>query len=287
MQTCVNINGTITTADKATISIFDHGFLFGDSVYEAFRTQGGRLFLFSRHFERLERSARGIYLTIPWTKDRIRSEIQRTIEASGNPECKVRLLVTRGTGDIIADPSVCSNPTVVIIVSPLPEFPQEMYEKGVQLTVSSIKRGGMVADFKTGNLMHQVLATREAKSRGAYDAILLTIDGYLSDGIACNVFMVQGNVLRTPGTQASIVEGITKGVILGVARTAGMEVVEGLFRPDQIGQATEMFLSSTYRELVPIVRVDGETIGDGRPGPWTKKLIAAYQQAVDKLAAED
>ncbi len=289
MQIFVNINGTITTADKATISILDHGFLFGDNVYEAFRTYDRKVFFFSRHFRRLQHSARGVHLELPWTPDRFRSEIARTIAACDHGgECKVRLIVTRGPGDIIADMDTCSNPTVVIIVAPLPDFPEHMYRDGVEMTIaSSVARGGMVADFKTGNLMHQVLATREAKARGAHDAILLTIDGYLSDGIACNIYLIQDSTLKTPGANASIIEGITKGVVLDFARRLGMNVQQGLFRPDEIGRSTEMFLTSTYREVVPVVRVDGKTIGDGRPGPWTKKIFEAYHFAVAELKRED
>src|SRR5262245_19629068 len=171
MRIFVNINGTITTADKATIPILDHGFLFGDNVYEAFRTYDRKVFLFSRHFRRLQHSARGIHLEIPWAPERIRAEIARTIETAAYPgESKVRLIVTRGVGDLLADMDTCPNPAVVIIVAPLPDFPLQMYEEGVEMIVSStVARGGMVADFKTGNLMHQVLATREAKAKGAHD----------------------------------------------------------------------------------------------------------------------
>jgi branched-chain amino acid aminotransferase len=289
MQIFVNINGSITTAGNATISILDHGFLFGDNVYEAFRTYDRKVFLFSRHFRRLQHSAQGIYLELPWTAERFRTEIARTIEAgSYSGECRVRLIVTRGPGDVIADADTCSNPTVIIIVAPLPDFPMKMYTEGVEMTIAStVARGGMVADFKTGNLMHQVLATREAKARGVHDAILLTTEGYLSDGIACNIYLIQQSTLKTPGFDASIIEGITKGVVLDKARQLGMDVVQGLFRPDEIDRSTEMFLTSTYREVVPVVRVDGKDIGNGKPGPWTRKLFEAYHAAVAELKKED
>jgi len=145
----------------------------------------------------------------------------------------------------------------------------------------------MVAAYKTGNLMHQVLATREAKSKKAYDAILLTTDGYISDGIACNVHMVQGTTIKTPGRQAAIVEGITKAAVLDVAGRLGLDVIEGLFRPDEIHRSTEMFLTSSAREVVPIVRVDGKPIGNGRPGPWTLKILDAYRGAIGHLLQEN
>jgi branched-chain amino acid aminotransferase len=289
MQVFVNINGNITTAENARIPVLDHGFLFGDNVYEAFRTYDRKVFLFLRHFRRLQYSAQGIHLTLPWSTDRFRAEIARTIQMADFPgECKVRLIVTRGVGDIIADADSCSDPTVVIMVAPLPDFPTQMYKDGVEMIVaSSVARGGMVADFKTGNLMHQVLATRETKARGVHDAILLTIDGYLSDGIACNIYMIQGSTLKTPGRDASIIEGITKGVVLDKARALGMEVVQGLFRPEEIHRSNEMFLTSTYREVVPVVRVDGRPIGDGKAGAWTHRIFDAYHSAVAQLRQED
>jgi branched-chain amino acid aminotransferase len=288
MQVCVNINGEITSAEKAVISIFDHGFLYGDSVYEAFRTYGRKLFLFTRHFSRLERSAEGVFLTLPWNKEQTQREVMRTVEAADHPgDSKIRLIVTRGVGDLVADPLTCADPRVIIIVSPLQQQPSHLYTDGVDMTISSIPRGGMVAQLKTGNLMHQVLATREARSRGAYDAILLTTEGYISDGITCNIFMIQGSTLKTPAAEASIIEGITRGAVVDLARTLGMQVNEGLFEPIEITRSDEMFLTSTNRGVVPIVRVDGKTVGTGRPGFWTIKLIEAYRGAVEQLLEED
>jgi branched-chain amino acid aminotransferase len=288
MQTYVNINGAITTADKASISVFDHGFLFGDSVYESFRTCHRKPFLFSRHFHRLERSARGIFLELPWSKEQFRSEIIRTVEAAAHPgESKVRLIVTRGTGDVAADPETCTAPAVVIIVTPFRELSPAIYSEGVEITISSIPRGGMAGELKTGNLLHQVLATREANLRGVHDAILLTVDGYISDGIASNIYMVQGSTLKTPGAEASIVEGTTKVTVLALAGELGMTVVQGLFRPDEIFRSNEMFLTSTFREVVPVVRVDGKSIGTGRPGPTTQRIIDAYRARVRHLLKED
>src|SRR5262249_18681794 len=145
MQACVTINGKITPADQAFISILDHGFLFCDIVYDAFRTYDRKLFLFNRHFARLEHSNPGLFLTLPWTREKFRSEMMRTIDTANYVgESKVRLIVTRGIGEVIADPETCSGPTVVIIVAPLQPYPAEMYSDGVEMTVSSIPRGGMV-----------------------------------------------------------------------------------------------------------------------------------------------
>jgi branched-chain amino acid aminotransferase len=268
--------------------VFDHGLLYGDSVYETFKTHGGRLFLFSRHFARLEQSARGVCLELPWSKERTRDEILRTIAAAKYPvETRIRLVVTRGVGDLVPDPETCRDPQIIIMVSPLKPMPAELYTKGVDVIVSTIPRGGMVAQQKTGNLMHQVLATREANAKAAYEAILLNTDGYMSDGITSNIYMIHGSTLKTPSVEASIIEGITRGAVLDLARNSGMTVVEGLFRPAEFRNAEEMFLTSTNREVVPIVRVDGKPIGNGRPGPWTLKILDAYRKAIEQLARED
>jgi len=283
MQTRININGVIATPEEARISVLDHGLLFGDSVYETLRTYGGKPFLFSRHFARLEHSADAIHLKLPWSKSKTREEVQHTLMAG---ECRVRLIFTRGVGELEADIETCTAPTALIIVVPLVQPPERIYEQGVDVVISSVRRGRL-ADIKSGNLIHQVLARREAKAKHAYEAILLTADEKLSDGITSNIYMVRDGKLLTPGHDAGIVQGITRGVVLDLAREMGLQVVEGLFEADEVRRAQEMFLTSSTREVVPISRVDGKPIGDGMPGPVTLMLLRAYRTAVKQLAMED
>jgi branched-chain amino acid aminotransferase len=284
MSTRININGVITAPEDAKISVLDHGVLFGDSVYETLRTYQGKPFLFSRHFARLQHSADGIALALPWSEARAREEIGRTL-LSG--ESRIRLMVTRGVGELGPETETCVDPTVIIIVVPLVVPPESVYTEGVDATVSSLRRGGRFADIKTGSLIQQVLARREAKSRNAFEAILLTADGKLSDGITSNIYMVRNGRLLTPSHAAGIVEGITRGVVLDLAREAGMDVVEGLIDVSEIAAADEMFLTSSTREVVPITRVDGKPVGKGQPGPVTKQLLESYRAAVQRLMAED
>jgi branched-chain amino acid aminotransferase len=284
MSTRININGVITPPEDAKISVLDHGLLFGDSVYETLRTYQGKPFLFSRHFARLEHSARGIDLKLPWGKSKTLEEIVRTL---GPAESRIRLVVTRGVGEVSPDTETCLDPMVVIIVVPLVLLSEGIYQQGVPVVVSSLRRGGRFADIKTGSLIQQVLARREAESKGAFEAILLTPEGKLSDGITSNIYMVRDGKLLTPSHDAGIVEGITRGVVLDLAREAGMEVIEGFFEVADIAIADEMFLTSSTREVVPIVSVEGNPIGNGRPGPVTKQLLDSYRAAVQRLMAED
>jgi branched-chain amino acid aminotransferase len=280
----INIDGVITGPDEARIPVLDHGLLFGDSVYETVRTYGGKPFLFSRHFARLQHSAAAIDLKLPWTRARTRDEIQRTLLGG---ECRIRLLLTRGVGELDADIDTCAAPCAIVIVVPLIALPERLYERGVDVVLSSIRRSGRLADIKTGSLIHQVLARREAKLKHAFEAILLTADEKLSDGITSNIYLVRDGKVFTPAHDAGIVEGITRGVVLELARKTGLEVVEGFFDAGDIDGADEMFLTSTTREVVPIARVDGKPVGSGNPGPVTLKLLRAYRSAIAELAAED
>ena len=280
----INVNGVITAPEDAKISVLDHGLLFGDSVYETLRTYHGKPFLFSRHFARLTRSAEGIHLELPWTKEETLNEIRRTLVPG---ECRIRLVITRGIGELSADTETCTDPTPIIIVVPLIVPPEWVYREGVDVVISSVRRSGRFADIKSGSLIHQVLALREAKSKGAFEAILLTDGGKLSDGITSNIYLVRDGTLLTPSHDASIVEGITRRAVLELAGDMGITVSQGLFDVEEIRKADEMFLTSTTREVVPIARVDSKPVGNGLPGPVTTRLLEAYRRAVDRLAEED
>ena len=288
MPDVASVNGVITPLEEAVIPVLDHGFLFGDSVYETLRTHRHKPFLFTRHFMRMERSARSIELALPWSRESTFSEVRRTTDAAGlSSECRIRLTITRGIGTVGPDPGSCKSPNVIIIVTPLVEQPESVYEQGVDVVISSLHRTLHLADAKTGNLIRTVLAQRESRLAGAFEAILLTPDGWISDGITSNVYLVKRNKVLTPSREACSLEGITQGTVLELARRSGLEVVEGLLHPSEIEQADEMFLTSTTREVVPIVRVDGRPVANGKPGPVTRGLRRTYLQALDLLIQED
>jgi branched-chain amino acid aminotransferase len=284
----VNINGLISPIEDGRISVLDHGFLFGDNIYETLRTYDGKPFLFTKHYERLERSGRTIFLDIPWTRDRMLAEVARTLAASSySGESRIRITVTRGIGGVGPDPDSCEAPTSIIFATPLPELPSTVYSDGVNVVVSSFYRSRQLGDAKTGNLLRSVLALREAKAAGAFEAITCTEDGKISDGITSNLYLIQQNRLLTPSADAGILEGITRAVVLGLARDAGLEIVEGVFDLGEVERSNELFLTSSTREVVPIVRVNGKAVGTGRPGAVTLKLLEAYRNEVKRLLLED
>ncbi len=274
----VNINGIITPIADGRVSVLDHGFLFGDNIYETMRTYRSKPFLFSRHFDRLEKSARAIFLTLPWDRAKTKTEVLETIAAAGPGEHRVRITITRGVGDVSPDPDSCDSPNAIIFATPFTELPEGQYANGVEVVVSSFYRSRQLGDAKTGNLLRSVLALREAKAAHAFEAITLTADGKISDGIMSNLWLVQGDRLLTPSVDSGILEGITRAVVLDLARRAGLRVVEDLIDLGEVDKSSELFLTSSTRGIVPIVRVAGKPVGTGRPGPVSMGLMDAYRR---------
>jgi branched-chain amino acid aminotransferase len=288
MPTCVSIDGEIFSADDARVSIFDHGFLYGDSIYEAFRTYRTRPILLDRNFARLERAAHNIGLVLPWPPHRLRTEIHRTIDHARNPgESLVRVIVTRGVGGMTPDPVDCAHPSVIVIVLPLSAPAQSDYRDGIAVTISSLKRDTHIASIKTGNLIHQVLGAQEARAKGAMEAIFLTAAGHVSDGTRSNIYFVAAGEVVTPSGESGIVEGITRSLVFEVARTLGIRVREECFAPDRLRTAEEVFITSTTRGILPVSRIDGVPVGDRRVGPVTRRLMDGFEAAVGALVAEE
>ena len=284
----VNIDGEIMPIDQGKVPVLDHGFLFGDSIYETLRTYDQKPFLFSRHYERLRRSARAVFMDIPQNREQLYGEVLRTVKAAGNTgEHRVRVTITRGAGDVSPDPGSCESPSIIIFATPLPNLPETVYRDGVDVIVSSFYRSRQLGDAKTGNLLRSVLAMREAKASNAFEAITLTSEGKISDGITSNIYLVQDSTVLTPSAESGILEGITRAVVLDLARRSGLKVVEALLELSEIERSKELFLTSSTRGVVPIVRVSGKAVGNGKPGPLTQQLIEAYKREVDTLLAED
>jgi branched-chain amino acid aminotransferase len=283
----VSIDGILSPISEGRIPVLDHGFLFGDNVYETLRTYNQKPFLFSRHFERLRRSARAVFMTLPFNREELLDETRRTIRAAGDAtEHRIRITITRGAGDVSPDPGSCDTPTVIVFATPLAALPPEIYDKGVEVIVSSFYRSRQLGDAKTGNLLRAVLAMREARAAGAFEAITLTSEGKISDGITSNICLIQGSTLLTPSVESGILEGITRAVVLDLAKRAGLRIVEALLDLGEIEKASELFLTSSTRGVVPIVRVAGNPVGTGQPGPVTRQLLEAYRREVDRLMLE-
>lgn len=285
MGTVINIDGRLLPPEEATISVLDRGFLYGDSIYEVIRTYGGRPFELDAHLDRLEGSAGLIALTLPWDKKRFSEEIQETIRASANIEAGretyVRLVVTRGSGEIGLDPALAVKPRTVIISRPLVMPSKECYESGVEVAVVSVQRVAPEAinpAAKTGNYLNNLLALKEARDRGAYEAVMLDGKGRLTEGSTSNVFIVKDGKLVTPPTDAGILEGVTRRVILLAAQDVDIAASQLHLEPDDLREADEAFITSSIREILPVTRVDGEPVGEGRVGSVTKKLQAAFRE---------
>jgi branched-chain amino acid aminotransferase len=276
-----SVNGRVTPAEEARVSVLDNGFTFGDAVYETLRTYAGRPFRLGRHLRRLRASAARLGIEVPAADEALGGQLDALLARAGNPESYIRLIVTRGEGDISYNFERVKGPTVVMAVKPFPAYPEHHYRDGVDAIVATVRRNHRQAldpAIKSCNLLNNILAVREAQARGAAEAILLNLEGEVAEGASTNVFAAREGVVRTPPLEAGILAGITREVVLEVAARIGVPVrEERVLRADLQG-ADEAFLTSTTRELVPIRTIDGRPVGDGRPGPLTERLLAAFRE---------
>ncbi len=284
MTTRINLNGDIQP--EAHISVFDHGFLFGDSVYEVVGTHQGRLCFVQEHLKRLRNSARAISLEIPLADDVMIREIEKTVEAAGNPESYIRIIVTRGVGEIDIDPESCTRPNVLIFVKPVMLYPEENYTHGINVALVSVKRNPKEAlnpGIKTGNYLNNVLAKVEARQAGAADALMLNPTGQLTECTTSNFFFVRDQRLMTPSLDCGILPGITREVILRLARENGVLVEEGEWPPEILQNTEEAFITGTVKRVMPVTSLDGRPIGEGKPGPITKMMMRLYEDVLISL----
>jgi branched-chain amino acid aminotransferase len=284
MPTMVNVDGRLAGERDAVVSVFDHGFLFGEGVYEVMRTYRQRPFLYEPHMRRLRASADRIALPLPTTDAEIRDRITATIAAAQLPgEAYIRLLVTRGVGEIGYDPANCPAPTIVVIVKPHVELPQEAYADGVKIALVSVVRNhpdSVNPLIKSNNLLNNALAIQEALKRGAAEALMKNHRGELAECAMSNIFLVRDGAVRTPPTTAGLLAGVTRAFVLELAAKTGIRALEEALREADIATADEMFFTSTTREIVPVVRVDDHVVGAGKPGPVTQRLRAAFAEAL-------
>lgn len=280
----VCIDGLVVPEAEARVPVTDRGFLYGDSVYEVIRTYGGRPYLLSEHLERLRRSAVRIRIPLDGGLSAVQEDIRRTLAATENLESYIRVVVTRGSGPVTLDPSTASSPRRVVMVGALPRFPEAMYEEGVTVCLVSSGRShcGVLAGAKSGNYLVNVLALEEARRKGAHEAILLDVDGRMTEGASSNLFLVRAGSLVTPPLDAGILEGITRRQVCRLAQSIGLSVQEQSIVPDDLAGAQEAFLTSTLREVLPIRKAllpGGEEVllGGGRPGAITRDLMRAFR----------
>lgn len=297
MTAIARVNGRICSERDATISVFDHGFLFGEGVYEVVRTYRHVPFLLDRHLVRLRNSAKMIALDIPATDASLKADVSETIQAfldgpgRGTPgrDMYVRILVTRGVGDGTYNPASSPAPTMAILVKPLNPPPPAAYEDGVSVTMASIIRnhpGSVSPLIKSNNLLNNALAMQEAIRRHAFEAILHNYRGELAECSQSNLFVVHSGKAVTPRLDAGLLPGITRAFLFDVAEEARVPVESAVLRDEDLFSADEAFLTSTTREVVPIVRVDTRVIADGRPGPVARRLLEVYRRKAEQIARE-
>ena len=287
MAATVNVNGRVFDQEHAVISVFDHGFLYGEGVYETWRTYNGQPLLFDRHMRRLRNSSGMIALSVPLTDEQLDARCRETIGAAGlNEEAYVRILVTRGIGELSYDLTDCPSPTIVVIVKPHVAPPPDVYGRGVKVAIVPIIRNhpGTVSPLiKSNNLLNNALAMQEALKRGAFEGVMRNYRGELAECTTSNLFIVKDGEVLTPPLDAGLLPGITREFVLEIGKNTGVPVREAVLHDADLFGADEAFLTSSTRELVPIVQVDDRRIGNGAPGPVTRALLESFRSRAQEL----
>jgi branched-chain amino acid aminotransferase len=279
----IYINGKFFDKADAKISVYDHGLLYGDGVFEGIRIYAGKAFKLKEHVARLFESARHIQLEIPLTPEEMCKAINDTIAKNGKHEGYIRPLVTRGAGSLGIDPRKCSEPQVIIIIDDISLYPPELYETGMEIaTVSTIRNhpNALNPRLKSLNYLNNILAKIEGNLAGCLEALMLNHKGEIAECSADNIFLVKAGILRTPPIDAGILEGITRNTVIGLAKSAGIPVEEIALTRHDVFTADECFLTGTGAEIIPATKCDGRVIGTGKPGPITKRLRDAYHKLV-------
>jgi len=281
----VYIDGTLCEKNQAKVSVFDHGLLYGDGVFEGIRAYGGRIFQLDAHLERLYDSAKAIALKIPLSPEKLKEAIRNTLDTNGLKDAYIRVVVTRGVGTLGLDPNKCSGSSLIIITDSITLYPDELYEKGLEIvTVATIRihPAALSPRIKSLNYLNNILAKIEAINAGCLEALMLNANGLVAECTGDNIFIVRKGVIFTPPETAGILKGITRGVVMGLAREEGIEVREENLTRYDLYTADECFLTGTAAEIIPVVRIDRRQIGPGTPGPITSRLRKLFNELTEK-----
>ncbi len=284
----VYIDGKYCDEKNAKVSVFDHGLLYGDGIFEGIRAYNGRVFKLKEHIDRLFYSAKALLLDIPLSHAEIMRAVVETCRRNKLRDGYIRLVVTRGVGTLGLNPNRCKRPSVIVIADKIQLYPQEMYDKGMAIVTVPTTRNHHNAvnpAIKSLNYLNNILAKIEANIAGVEEAIMLNTAGYVAECTGDNVFILKGGQMYTPPLSAGALYGITRGVVMELARESGIAVTEPDLTRYDLFNADECFLTGTGAELIPVTKIDGRVIGDGRPGPLTKDLVKRYH-ALTQISGE-
>lgn len=277
----IYLNGKFVPREEAKISVFDHGLLYGDGVFEGIRSYNGRVFKLDEHLKRLYDSAKAIRLEIPLSLEEMREVVLETLRRNNLRDAYIRLVVTRGEGDLGLDPDKCRKPTIFCIADKIVLYPERYYKEGLRVITVSTRRNYVEAlnpRIKSLNYLNNILAKIEGKLAGVEEAIMLNADGYVVECTGDNIFIVRSGSLITPPVYIGALEGITRNTVIELAKGMGIEVREEPFTRYELYTADECFLTGTAAEVIPVVEVDGRPIGDGKPGQLTLKIMEAFRE---------
>jgi len=281
-ESFIYIDGKFYPKSEAKVSVYDHGLLYGDGVFEGIRAYNGVVFKLKEHIDRLYRSAHTIMLQIPMTKSKMTQAVLETLRKNNFKDAYIRLVVTRGVGDLGLDPRKCSKPTIIIITQPWGVLHgEDAKEKGVTTIISWVKRDPVDAtthEIKSLNYLNSILAKIEANTTGTDEAICLNKEGFVCEGVGENLFIVKDGVIVTPPVSSGALDGITRRVVIGLAEELGYRVTERNITPNEMFNADEVFFTGTAAEIAPIREINHRVVGDGKPGPITKRLIQEFNK---------
>lgn len=281
MGLIIYLDGEYVPEEHAVVSVFDHGYLYGDGVFEGIRAYHNRVFKLQEHLVRLYESARSVMLEIPMSIDEMQEVVLETLRRNNLRDAYIRLVVSRGKGDLGLDPKKCPRPTVVCIAASINLYPDELYTKGLEIVTAATRRNlteALNPRVKSLNYMNNILAKIEGAMAGCEETLMLNAEGYVCEATGDNVFIVRKGELITPPPFVGVLEGVTRNTVMELARDKGLKVSEKVFGRHDVYTAEECFLSGTAAELIPVVKVDGRPIGSGRPGEVTWSLIRAYRE---------
>lgn len=280
----IYLNGKLVNRESATITVFDHGLLYGDGIFEGIRSYNRLVFKLKEHVDRLFESAKAIELKMPLTKEEVTKAIVETLKANNLRDAYIRLVITRGAGDLGLDPRKCKSSTIFIITDKIVLYPKEFYEKGLGVIIVKTRRNTRQAldpQIKSLNYLNNILAKIEAIKAGVEEAIMLNINGFVAECTGDNIFIVKNEVLSTPPSDAGVLRGITRQAVINLAQKNNIKTKEEMMKPEALYTAEECFLTGTAAEIIPVNKIDKETIGNGKPGKITKLLLDQFRKLTE------